>query len=168
MLEIAYQRITIAISGGRALDKALKYCILLSVCIFGLSGCGKGVGDILGGNTASTEFQQKPKIDPLARPIQVAWTSARAARCGFYFDSNQLRASYLAYEADQGASGQQIKKYQQAYDFTKKTVSKNIAGNPKYCKDKKRVEEIRTDLQRHLQGDYTPRPRKKSASLDDI
>ncbi len=147
------------------MDKALKYCILACTCIFILSGCGKGVGDLFGGNTSSAEFKQKPKMDPLARPIQVAWTSARAARCGFYFDSNQLRASYLAYEADQGASGQQIKKYQQAYDFTQKTVSKNIASNKKYCKNKTRVEEIRTDLQRHLQGDYTPRPRKKNADL---
>ena len=130
----------------------------------GLSGCGKSspsLSSVFGSGEEKKDFQQNPKIDPLARPIQVAWTSARAQRCGFYFDANQLRSAFLSYEAGQGATAQDIKKYQQAYDFTLQTVSKNVKSDPKYCNNKRRVEEIRADLQRHLSGDYTPRPKKK-------
>ena len=129
------------------------------VIVSGLMACGKSasLSNLLGG---SKKTSQSPKVDPLARPIQVAWTAARAKRCGFYFDATGLRSAFLAYEAGQGANGQQIKKYQQAYDFTIKTVTKNISEDPNYCNNKTRVEEIRADLQRHLQGDYTPRNKK--------
>ena len=112
---------------------------------------------LLGSGTQKAEH--KTKIDPLARPIQVGWTSARAAKCGFYFNPRQFRSAYLAYESGKGLSGAEIQKYEQAYDFTVKSVSKKIKNNPDYC-NKKRVEEIRVDLQRHLKGDYTPRKRK--------
>ncbi len=101
-------------------------------------------------------------MDPLARPIQVAQTSARAQRCGFYFDASQLRSAYLSFEAGQGATGQQIKKFQQAYDVTHKIVTRKVKADPAYCKNKRILTEIRVDLQRHRQGDYTPRPRKRS------
>jgi len=59
--------------------------------------------------------------DPMARPIAVSWTSARAKRCGFYFDPAKLRSNYLAYEAKQGATGEQYAKIERTYDTTYRT-----------------------------------------------
>ena len=91
---------------------------------------------------------------PMARPIAVAWTSARAQRCGFYFDPGKLRASYLAYEARQ-SNGEQLAKSEQSYDTTFKVIRERVSADPEYCTDKKGAE-IKADLQRHLKGDFTP------------
>lgn len=154
--------------GIKALKHIQAFWLISIIATLSLAACSKGTGSLTSvfGSSRSQPVKQTPKLDPLARPIQVAWTAARAQRCGFYFDANQLRSAFLSYEAGQGASGQQIKKYQQAYDFTLKTVSKKVKADPKYCKKKRRVEEIRADLQRHLQGDYTPRPRKRADTED--
>lgn len=93
--------------------------------------------------------------DPLARPVAVAWTSARAQRCGFYFDATKLRASYLAYEAKQ-SSPEQRTKAEQTYDSTFKVIRDRIASDAGYCTDKKGTE-IKAELQRHLAGDFTPK-----------
>jgi hypothetical protein len=73
----------------------------------------------------------KPE-DPLSRPIQVAWTSARAKYCGFLFEH--------------------------AYDYTFDSVTAGIGSDPAYC-SKARTEAIRVDLTRYLAGDYTPSAR---------
>jgi hypothetical protein len=93
--------------------------------------------------------------DPLARPVAVAWTSARAERCGFYFDSTKLRASYLAYEAKQ-SNPEQRAKAEKSYDSTFKVIRDRVSSDPDYCTDKKGAE-IKTDLQRHLAGDFSPK-----------
>ena len=82
--------------------------------------------------------------DPLARPVAVAWTSARAQRCGFYFDPTKLRASYLAYEAKQsnrgatGKSGEELRLDLQGH-------SRSGLQRPDYCTDRKGTE-IKTEL----------------------
>jgi hypothetical protein len=83
--------------------------------------------------------------DPAAKPIQVAWTSARAAKCGFYFDPAKLRSAYLA--TDPAA--------QQAYDAAHAQVIKALASKEDYC-SKETIADIRADLRRHLAGDYAP------------
>ena len=85
----------------------------------------------------------------------MAWTSARAQRCGFNFDTAKLRATYLAYESRQGAAGEQLAKIQNSYDTTFKTISGRVSADPDYCTDKKSAD-IKVDLTRHLAGDYTP------------
>ena len=47
-----------------------------------------------GGDTAGVS-----NSDPLARPVQVAWTAARAQKCGFQFDAARLKTNYLTSEA---------------------------------------------------------------------
>src|SRR5262245_66459720 len=47
-----------------------------------LAGCG---GNAAGLTTSSTESKIPSNDDPMARPTFVAWTSARAKRCGFFF-----------------------------------------------------------------------------------
>jgi hypothetical protein len=91
--------------------------------------------------------------DPLARPTQVAWTSARATRCGFIFDPAQFRARYLAAESAYGHTPLQMQKIAEAYDYSRESVLITINDDPKYC-SKARVDEIRKDLNRHLAGDY--------------
>jgi hypothetical protein len=119
------------------------------------AGCGSSA---VGGLSTASVGADSPGVtseDPLARPIQVAWTSARAQRCGFNFDTAKLRANYLSYESRQGAAGEQLAKLQNSYDTTFKTISGRVSADPDYCTDKK-SSEIKADLTRHLAGDYTP------------
>jgi hypothetical protein len=96
--------------------------------------------------------------DPLARPMQVAWTSARAKHCGFIFDANQLRANYLGAEAQSGKSPEEMAKLAKTYDYTQQSVTDTIKDDYRYC-SKERVAAIRRDLNRYLAGDYTPSAR---------
>jgi hypothetical protein len=96
--------------------------------------------------------------DPLARAIQVGWTSARASYCGFIFDSNQLRANYLASEMAAGKTSSEMAKLERAYDYTRESVTEKIRDNLNYC-TKERTAAIRRDLNRYLAGDYTPSAR---------
>jgi hypothetical protein len=106
---------------------------------------------------ASTEIEARSVApqDPLARPIQVGWTSARASHCGFVFNPDQLRSNFMAAEVRAGASPEQMQKIEQAYDYTLQSVAATIKDNLNYC-NKDRTAAIRRDLNRYLSGDYTP------------
>ena len=109
---------------------------------------------------AKTELEARSVApqDPLARPIQVAWTSARATHCGFVFNPDQLRSNFMASEARAGASPEQMQKIERAYDYTLQSVTATIKDNLGYC-NKDRTAAIRRDLNRYLAGDYTPSAR---------
>src|SRR5262249_4487499 len=111
---------------------------------------------LLGGETATADGPGAglKDDDPATRPVAVAWTAARAQRCGFYFDPGKLRASYLVYEARQ-ASPEQLAKAEKLYDSTFKAIRERVAADPDYCSDGKSAE-IKKDLTRHLAGDFTP------------
>ncbi|MEG6509252.1 hypothetical protein V6C03_09740 [Methyloligella sp. 2.7D] len=94
--------------------------------------------------------------DPLSRPVQVAWTSARARYCGFVFDPNQLRTSYLSAEQRAGNSEAQMRKIEKAYDYTVQSVTDSIKSNSHYC-TKDRTTAIRKDLKQYLSGNFTHR-----------
>ena len=96
--------------------------------------------------------------DPMARPTQVAWTSARAKHCGFVFDPAQLRANYLSAEMQAGNPPEQMQKIERAYDYTLQSVTATIKDDLTYC-GKERTDAIRIDLNRYLAGDYTPSAR---------
>ena len=120
------------------------------------AGCGT-IGSSRNKEGASTDIEArsvKPE-DPLARPIQVAWTSARASHCGFVFDPGQLRANYLASESRAGIPPNQMQKIERAYDYTRQSVYDTIKDNPAYC-NKERTAAIRADLNRYLAGNYAP------------
>ena len=95
----------------------------------------------------------KPE-DPAARPVNVAWTSARAAKCGFYFDPAKLRQSFLTSQVADGVKGEQLAKVQQSYDTSFARVAKALAGQDTYC-DEQQVAEIKSNLNRHLAGDFS-------------
>jgi hypothetical protein len=143
---------------------ARGFAFALLVAAGGLAGCGgSGAGLLTGATAAAPDAPGTVKSDDtLARPIAVAWTSARAQRCGFNFDPTKLRASYLAYEA--GASPpDQLVKAEKTYDSTFKTIRERVGGDPEYCTDSKSAE-IKKDLTRHLAGDFKadlPVPKKQ-------
>jgi hypothetical protein len=95
----------------------------------------------------------KPE-DPLAAPVHVGTTSARAKYCGFIFDPARLRANFLASRA-QFTSPDQMQKVEKAYDYSFERVSQTIAEERNYC-SKDRVEMVRRDLNRYMAGDFAP------------
>jgi hypothetical protein len=123
------------------------------LCFALLSACGT-VDRIRGKDAASGAEAAKPE-DPLARPIQVGLTSARASYCGFLFDPAKLRADFLAAEARAGTPPDQMPKIEHAYDYTHDSILDSIKDDPGYC-NKPRTEMIRRDLNRYLAGDYAP------------
>ncbi len=132
----------------------------LAVALLGatlLAACGT-VDRIRGKKEGAADDVAAAKVkpvDPLARPIQVAWTSARASHCGFIFDPAKLRSDYLATEATLGTPPEQMQKLEHAYDYTLQSVTNSIKDDPSYC-NKARTDAIRTALNRYLAGDYAP------------
>jgi hypothetical protein len=132
--------------------------LLLTACSGGGgSGAGLSTASILGEAPAgvSGDAPGIKKDDPMARPIQVAWTSARAQRCGFNFDAARLRESFFAAEQRGGADLARIGQMQRVYDETVVKTRQTIEGGDSYCTDKKSAQ-IKGDLTRHLAGDFAP------------
>lgn len=125
-----------------------------------LMACGT-VSGIQGHQDGASNEMQAHSVrpdDPLARPTQVAWTSARASRCGFIFSPEQLRANFLASESRFGYPPAEMQKIEKAYDYTRESVLDQINKDPGYC-SKDRLDAIRVDLNRYLAGDYRPMAR---------
>lgn len=116
------------------------------------AGCSSSASVTTG---ATGDGPMMSNSDPMARPAHVAWTSARAQRCGFYFDPAKLRTTYLAYESKQGATGEAFMRIEKIYDTTFKATSDKVSADAAYCNDKKNAE-IKTELNRHLAGDFAP------------
>jgi hypothetical protein len=121
-----------------------------------LSSCGT-VGSLTK-KDAEQEARNIASNDPMARPTQVAWTSARASHCGFIFDPARLKANYLAAEMQAGNPPEQMEKIERAYDYTLQSVTDIIKDDLRYCSPE-RTAAIRVDLNRYLGGDYTPSAR---------
>jgi hypothetical protein len=142
---------------GDVMDRfARGFAFGLLVVAAGLAGCGGSGSSLLTGATAASPDAPGTlnNDDPKVRPIAVAWTSARAQRCGFYFDPAKLRASYLAYEARQSPPDE-LAKAEKTYDSTFKAIRERVAADPDYCSDRKSAQ-IKKDLTRHLAGDFKP------------
>lgn len=130
-----------------------------------LAGCGAKLpslttGSLFGGTpeaTAKPAAAPQVRNDPLARAMQVAATSARAEKCGFNFDPVKLRNQFLASEA--AASPNEAANLTQVYDTSFRGISKTLVGRggDEYCTPAK-SDAIKTALNRHLSGDYTPEP----------
>ena len=130
--------------------------LALGGCGGGSSGAGVSTASLLDGSpSGSSEVAPIANTDPNARPVQVAWTAARAQRCGFAFDAAKLKASFLASEARGGALQPQLASGEKTYDQTYTSIAAKIKGEQDYC-DSKKTASIKADLQRHLAGDFTP------------
>jgi hypothetical protein len=95
------------------------------------------------------------KTDPMAKPVQVAWTSARAQKCGFNFDPAKLKANYISSEQRGGADAARMTNVDKTYDMTVTKIKSTITDSEAYCSDK-RSAAIKADLTRHLAGNYEP------------
>jgi hypothetical protein len=135
------------------------YSILLLLACAIDAGCGNGNANSAMTTTASilppsTTPAETVKPDASARPLAVAWTSARAKRCSFSFDPAKLRTLYLAYETKQGAAGETYAKIEKAYDTSYRLTLDKVSSDPNYCTEQKQ-RQIKADLERHLIGDYS-------------
>lgn len=142
----------------RKLDMAL-----LLVTGLGAAACSSGgltTSSIFGGSSPPVKAAVAVN-DTSSRTLQVAATSARAVKCGYYFDPARLRASFLAAEAASGAPVADLGKVEQAYDMTFRRVAASIAKAEDFCSEDQ-TREIKSDLTRHLAGNYAPRPRYAS------
>src|SRR5262249_60816505 len=90
---------------------------LLGSMLLGFSTVSSTVDRIRAPKAPSdTEVGNMAPKDPLALPVQVGWTSARASYCGFMFNPDQLRADFLASEQRLGTPPDQMQKVERAYD----------------------------------------------------
>jgi len=137
--------------------KMLAVAAALVVTLAACSTVSSLQGSEEGASTEKEARNMRPD-DPLARPTQVAWTSARATRCGFIFSPQQLRSNYLNAEASYGHTPQEMKKIEKAYDYTRESVLLGIKDDLRYC-NKERLDAIRHDLNRYLAGNYAPTAR---------
>ncbi len=133
--------------------------LIVSACSSG--GPGVTTGSLFGGGKA------KQADMPSERAMQVAATSARATRCGYNFDPAKLKATYLAYESQQGGSADQIAKLDRTYEYTKGSVTKKMADPDEYCSDEQTAK-IKTDLTRHMAGDFSLSQRAEASLLDSL
>ena len=147
--------------GGTRSELAAYAAVAVTAALLAasLSACGT-LGSVKNKDGASTETEARNVApeDPLARPTQVGWTSARASYCGFIFNPAALRANFLAAEAQAGNTPEQMQKIERAYDYTLQSVTATIKDNLRYCNNE-RTAAIRKDLNRYLAGDYTPSAR---------
>ena len=114
---------------------------------------------------AAAPEQSAIKNDPTQRAFQVGSTSARAVKCGFFFDPVKLKQQFLAAEATLGAVGEAMTKIEKIYDVSFNGITRAIAPRDDYCSDAK-SKEIKADLTRHLAGDYTPVQKKVAVKED--
>src|SRR5436305_2083029 len=142
--------------------RAFMNLAVISLAALAVAGCAGGnsgisTASVLDGapSGATGEAGGIPNTDPNAKPVQVAWTAARAQRCGFNFDAAKLKANFLASEARNGALQPQLASEEMAYDKTFTSISARIKGEPDFCTEKKNAS-IKADLTRHLAGDFTP------------
>ena len=91
------------------------------------------------------------------RVLQVAWTSARADKCQFYYDLPKLKASYLASESQGGATETEMARIEKAFEFTRASVAGRLATKSTYCQAEANIKAIKGDLNRYLTGDFAAR-----------
>lgn len=136
----------------------------LALLLAGCSGSGGLTTAALTGDTQPTQAAaaaaEPPPSDPTSRAVQVGATSARATRCGFYFDPERLKASFLSAEMAQGTGPEQLQKIEREYEYIRLSIAKRVSEQADYC-DKVKTAEIKRDLNRHLAGDFTPTPKKE-------
>jgi hypothetical protein len=122
-----------------------------------LGGCGASLpklttGAVFGGKAEAPIDRNN---DPATRTMDVAATSARAIKCGYNFDPAKLKSNFLT--AQSAGNPADLPKLTQIYDTSFNTVSKALVEKPDYCTAEKTTK-IKTALNRHLAGDFTPSP----------
>ncbi len=148
-----------------------------------LAGCGSSggsgggalsslaAGSLFGASSEAHKAENKAAAEapkPMARPVQVGWTVARAERCGFLLDRAKLKRNYLAWEAQKGVTPEELKKIERAYEFSRLLTTARAKKDPNYCTERV-LKVVRADLPRMVAGDFDlpPRAKKRGKQSDD-
>ena len=92
---------------------------------------------------------------PESRFKHLAWNSSWAEVCGFNIDYPKLRASYMAYEAINGASAEDVPKLGASLDKAHGILHGAVATRVDLCNDA-RLERIRATMARYVANDFSP------------
>jgi len=135
------------------------------------AGCSGGStsGGGLFGVSQPTETAPPPP-DPMAKPIQVGWTLARAERCGFLFDKARVTNAYLAHEASVGATPERLQQAQTAMEYSRASTLTKIQSNQGYCSEDV-LKALREDMPMVVAGNFnlpdrTPKAQPEGSLLD--
>lgn len=128
-----------------------------------LAGCSLGNGLTTGSLSGAGGPPEVKPVTPSDRALYVSATVARAQRCGFYFDPDQVRASYLAAEAQAGTPPETVQKITREFDFTRQSITAAAAKDDAYCTEG-RSREVKAALNRQLAGDFNP-PQKREVNI---
>lgn len=151
---------------------ALAAALLAATAV---AGCGGGNVFTTGSNGDGTGVTKLKAVmppdappgitndSPMARPASVAYVTARAKRCGFFFDPVKTRSNYLAFEARQ--PGQDVSKVEKIFDDSYKVVLARVSADESYCNET-RSADIKAGLARLLANDYTPNLPKPTMVAD--
>lgn len=140
------------------------HVILSAGACLALAGCGASnaltTGSVLGGGSSGPAQVQAPQtVTPSDRAVYVAANVARAQRCGFFFDAEQVKASFLAAEQASGTAPDMMQKITREFDTTRAQLAPVIARDEGYCTEG-RNREVKAALTRQLAGDFNP-PRSR-------
>ncbi|MFM1816584.1 MAG: hypothetical protein RLZ98_3279 [Pseudomonadota bacterium] len=147
-----------------------KLSILLPAAALLLSGCGSSSPTLPSLTTgsifapAAKKDAGPPPITAVDRAIHLGAMSARAAKCGYNFDSAKLRQDYLSYETTATGAPDAVTKATEAYDKSNLLVAKAIAKDEAYC-SATQTKQIKADLVKALAGDYTPPIQKQRQAV---
>jgi len=152
----------------------MEHRIIALTCLLGLAtavgGCSSTGADLLttgslfgGKSKAKAKVEAPVVVKPSDRAIHVAAVSARAQKCGYFFDPAKLRASYLASEGQAGNDPAAVAELTKIYDYTHAKLLKVLAGQEGYC-TKDRLRQVKSSLHRHLAGDFAPPKKKKQVA----
>ena len=123
------------------------------------AGCGSTAGALLSANSSPPAHANE---EPMARSMYAGWIAARAKRCGFNRDPDAIKSRYLAFEAKQGATSEQLANFEKSYRATFASTYEKLGADPDFCTNKI-VGEVKLALQHQDAGDYaanfpTPEP----------
>jgi hypothetical protein len=146
----------------RCIENAGRLCLRLAfkaipvaiVALGPLMGCSQQPGSVTASVAPAAAPPEVPNTPP-TRLEHIAWNSAWAQNCGFYFDNQKLKSAYLTYEANAGTSPDQINKLANTYDKVQKSILAIAATHRDQCTDQ-RNERIRASIARYLAGDFSP------------
>lgn len=121
-----------------------------------LSGCSQPSG-LATGSLGAVTPPAPVELENTAnnRIKNLAWNSAMAQVCGFYFDNAKLKSMYMAYETQAGTPPETIAKLGASYDKSQGGIRAVTAGRDELCTES-RLERIRGSMARYLGGDFTP------------
>ena len=138
-------------------------CLLVAAIVGCGSSSGVTTGSLFGSKKDEPAQVAAPiPVSPTDRLVQVSAVSARATRCGYYFDPEQLKASFLAGEEQAGTPPDQVQKMSGEYEVLRKKVLAATLADEGYCTEG-RAREIKASLTRHLAGDFNPPSARKVA-----